>query len=72
MAQSWRSHLNDGNRHLGLPSPSNKIFFCRQGSLTGAVEGSSFSGLLTHVDMGHIRVGSAGYGRIKSSGSGFI
>jgi len=33
MAQSF----NDGNRHLGLPSPSNKIFFCRQGSLTGAV-----------------------------------
>jgi hypothetical protein len=31
------------------------------------IEGSSFSGLLTRVEIGHIRMGSAGNGRIKSS-----
>jgi hypothetical protein len=34
------------------------------------IEGSSFSGLLTRVDIGHIRMGSARNGRIKSRGSG--
>jgi hypothetical protein len=27
------------------------------------MDGSSFSGLLTRVDIGHIRIGSAGNGR---------
>ena len=31
---------------------------CRQ--LGSTIEGSSFSGLLTRVDIGHIRIGSAG------------
>ena len=31
---------------------------------------SSFSGLLTRFDIGHMRIGSAGHGRIKSCGSG--
>ena len=31
---------------------------------------SSFSGLLTRVEIGHIRIGSAGNCRIKSRGSG--
>ena len=34
------------------------------------MEGSSFSGLLTRVEIGHIRVGSAGNGLIRSLGSG--
>ena len=34
------------------------------------MEGSSFSGLLTRVEIGHIRIGSAGYGCNKSSGPG--
>ena len=34
------------------------------------IDGSSFSGLLTRVEIGHIRIGSAGNGRIKSRGSG--
>ena len=34
------------------------------------IEGSSFSGLLTRVEMGHIRMGLAGNGSIKSLGSG--
>jgi hypothetical protein len=34
------------------------------------MEGSSFSGLLTIVEIGHIRIGSAGNGRIKSRGFG--
>jgi len=39
--------------------------------LTGSrIDGSSFSGLLTRVEIGHIRIGSAGNGRIKSRGSG--
>ena len=34
------------------------------------MEGSSFSGLFTRVDIGHMRIGSAGNGRIRSRGSG--
>jgi hypothetical protein len=35
--------------------------------LTGSrIDGSSFSGLLTRVDIGHIHISSAGNGRIKS------
>jgi hypothetical protein len=34
------------------------------------MEGSSFSGLLTRVEIGHIRIKSAGKGRIRSRGSG--
>src|SRR5215472_15118103 len=33
-------------------------------------EGSSFSGLLTRVEMGQIRIGSTGKGRSNSRGSG--
>jgi hypothetical protein len=36
------------------------------------IEESSFSGLLTRVEIGHIRIGSAGNGRIKSCGSELI
>ena len=40
-------------------------------SLIGSrIEELSFSGLLTRVEIGHIRIGSAGNGRIKSCGSG--
>ena len=34
------------------------------------IDGSSFSGLFTRVEIGHIRIGSAGNGTIKSRGSG--
>jgi hypothetical protein len=34
------------------------------------MDGSSFSGLLTRAEIGHMRSGSAGKGRIKSRGSG--
>jgi hypothetical protein len=37
-------------------------------SIGSTIEGSSFSGLLTLVEIGHIRIGSAGNGRIKSRG----
>jgi hypothetical protein len=33
------------------------------------IEGSSFSGMFTRVEIGHIRIGSDGKGRIKSRGS---
>jgi hypothetical protein len=36
-------------------------------SIGSTIDGSSFSGLLTRVEIGHIRMGSAGNGRIKSS-----
>ncbi len=39
-------------------------------SIGSTIEGSSFSGLLTRVEIGHIRMGAAGNGRIKSPGSG--
>jgi hypothetical protein len=39
-------------------------------AIGSTIEGSSFSGLLTRVEIGHIRIGSAGNGRIRSRGSG--
>jgi len=36
-----------------------------------SIEESSFSGLFTRVEMGHIRIGSAGNGRSRSCGSGW-
>jgi ABC-type uncharacterized transport system substrate-binding protein len=39
-------------------------------SIGSSIEGSSFSGLFTRVEMGHIRINSAGNGRIRSRGSG--
>jgi|SRR6516162_5739646 len=39
-------------------------------SIGSMIDGSSFSGLLTRVEIGHIRIKSAGNGRIKSRGSG--
>jgi hypothetical protein len=35
-------------------------------SIGSTIEGSSFSGLLTRVEIGHIRIKSEGNGRIKS------
>ena len=35
-------------------------------SIGSTIEGSSFSGLLTRAEIGHIRIGSAGNGRIRS------
>jgi hypothetical protein len=39
-------------------------------AICSTIEGSSFSGLLTLVEIGHIRIGSAENGLIKSPGSG--
>jgi hypothetical protein len=39
-------------------------------AIGSTIKGSSFSGLLTLALIGHIRMGSAGNGRIKSRGSG--
>ena len=39
-------------------------------SMGSIIDGSSFSGLLTRVEIGHIRIRSAGNGSIKSRGSG--
>jgi len=38
--------------------------------LGSSIDGSSFSGLLTRVEIGHIRISSAGKGRIRSRASG--
>jgi hypothetical protein len=35
-------------------------------STGSTIEGSSFSGLLTRVEIGHVRIGSEGNGRIRS------
>jgi hypothetical protein len=40
-------------------------------SIGSTIDGSSFSGLLTRFEIGHIRIGSAGNRRIRSRGSGF-
>jgi hypothetical protein len=39
-------------------------------STGSTIDGSSFSGLLTRVEIGHIRIRSAGNGRIRLRGSG--
>jgi hypothetical protein len=39
-------------------------------AIGSTIVGSSFSGSLTLVEMGHIRIGSAGNGLIRSPGSG--
>jgi hypothetical protein len=39
-------------------------------SIGSTIAASSFSGLLTRVEIGHIRIGAAGNGRIRSRGSG--
>ena len=39
-------------------------------SIGSTMDGSSFSGLLTRVEIGQIRMGLAGNGRINSRGSG--
>jgi hypothetical protein len=39
------------------------------GSIGSIIEGSSFSGLLTRLEIGHIRIRLAGNGRIRSRGS---
>lgn len=39
-------------------------------SIGSMMNGSSFSGLLTRGEIGHIRIGSAANGRIRSLGSG--
>jgi hypothetical protein len=36
------------------------------------IEGSPFSGLLTRVEIGHMRIGSAGNGRTRSCGVGLF
>ena len=39
-------------------------------SIGSIIDGSSFSGLLTRVEIGHIRIKSAANGRMRSRGSG--
>ena len=46
------------------------LTYAADNSIGSTIEGSSFSGLLTRVEIGHIRIGSAGNGRISSCGSG--
>jgi hypothetical protein len=56
---------------LGSAWPKRGRYAASVVNSTGSrIEGSSFSGLLTRVEIGHIRIRSAGYGRIKSRGSG--
>jgi hypothetical protein len=57
-----------------FPAPSavpNRFYAAEfADSIGSTIEGSSFSGLLTRVEIGHIRIGSAGNGLIRSPGSG--
>jgi hypothetical protein len=58
---------------LGLPlaNGTNTTYAASLANWTGStIEGSSFSGLLTRVEIGQIRIKSAGNGRIRSRGSG--
>ena len=48
------------------------IFYAAEvaNAIGSTMEGSSFSGLLTRVEIGHIRIGSVGNSLIRSPGSG--
>ena len=50
----------------------SSVGYAADSSIGLRIEGSSFSGLLTRVEVGHIRIGSAGNGRIKSMRVGLI
>jgi hypothetical protein len=56
-----------------LPSPGQTPtggrLWTMGGSIGSIIEGSSFSGLLTRLEIGHIRIRLAGNGRIRSRGS---
>ena len=55
-----------------LSSPmQRRTYAASLANSTGSmIEGSSFSGLFTRLDIGHIRIRPAGNGRIRSRGSG--
>ena len=44
--------------------------YATDNSIGRRIDGSSFPGLVTRVEIGHIRIGTAGYGRSKSCGWG--
>jgi hypothetical protein len=48
---------------------TSRALYAADNSIGSRIEGSSFSGLLTRVEIGHIRIGSAGNGPIRSRGS---
>jgi hypothetical protein len=45
---------------------ANEWAYAADNSIGSTIEGSSFPGLLTRFEIGHIRIGWAGDGRIKS------
>jgi hypothetical protein len=47
-------------------SMANEWAYAADNSIGSTIEGSSFPGLLTRFEIGHIRIGWAGDGRIKS------
>ena len=53
----------------GYADCSKGSCYAADNSIGSTIEGSSFSGLLTRVEIGHIRIGSAGNGRSRSPGS---
>src|SRR6516225_7567794 len=60
----WFQCQKFGKRAIG------NVHYATDNSIGSMIDGSSFSGLLTRVEIGHIRVGSAGNGCMRSSGSG--
>ena len=55
---------------LPLSFAQSKADYAADNSIGSTIVGSSFSGLLTRVDIGHMRIDSAENGRIRSPGSG--
>jgi hypothetical protein len=64
--KSWRSRAANSNRLSSRPP----VPHAADSSIGSITDGSSFSGLLTRVEIGHIRIGVAGNGTINSRGSG--
>src|SRR5262249_60177248 len=59
------------NNLRSLSSSDNKFAYAASvaTSIGSMIDGSSFSGLLTRAEIGHMRMSSAGNGRIRARGS---
>jgi hypothetical protein len=54
----------------GVIQSTGPLRYAADNLIGSTIDGSSFSGLFTRVEIGHIRIGSAGNGTINSRGSG--
>jgi hypothetical protein len=70
-AAGGRRHKTAGDRNLAVVPVQRRHYAASLANWTGSmIDGSSFSGLLTRVEIGQIHMRPAGKERIRSRGSG--